>query len=179
MKNVLANTKPVFIDFGPGKKDNAARQAKQQGFFTIGLDYSEREEHSSDNWAFDRMIYGPWEVAKLTQKAAAWRCSSCLEHTKQDDVEEAVAGIARLINPKSNGKIHIDLTDHRGGFTHYQPGHIWTDPNRRSGTYLNTVRIDDWYTLVDKYLIIAKCELMQKHGGGHPTAIDFWIAGVK
>ena len=53
----------------------------------------------------------------------------------------------------------------------------WSDRSRPD--YVNRIRIDEWFTLVNRYMRISHCELQQKFDGDHPTSIRFNIGGVK
>ena len=66
----------------------------------------------------------------------------------EDEVHKELQGLKKKIKRTSIGQIHIDLTDHVGGFRHY----IEEDYGRHyPAFYLNRIRANAWTQIIRKY----------------------------
>ncbi|SVB67236.1 uncharacterized protein METZ01_LOCUS220090 [marine metagenome] len=152
---ISTKNKKVFIDFGPGDMLKYLKKARFQGFYTIAINQEEYEEMNSEYW---KLIVDETHIGKFSDefdipKADLWHCTSVLEHMKEDEIHKELQGLKRKIKKTSSGKIHIDLTDHEGGFRHYEE----EDFGRTYPVfYLNRIKHDEWWGILNKYFYITE-----------------------
>ena len=140
----------VFIDFGSGDNFSQMKKAKLRGLYTIAINQEEYELMESEHW---KLIVDETHIGKISgefniPKADEWVCGSVLEHMLEDEIHKELQGLKKKIKRTSTGQIHIDLTDHVGGFRH----HIEEDYGRHYPVfYLNRIRANAWTQIIRKY----------------------------
>ena len=140
----------VFIDFGSGDNFSQMKKAKLRGLYTIAINQEEYELMESEHW---KLIVDETHIGKISgefniPKADEWVCGSVLEHMLEDEIHKELQGLKKKIKRTSIGQIHIDLTDHVGGFRHY----IEEDYGRHyPAFYLNRIRANAWTQIIRKY----------------------------
>ena len=140
----------IFIDFGSGDNFSQMKKAKLRGLYTIAINQEEYELMESEHW---KLIVDETHIGKISgefniPKADEWVCGSVLEHMLEDEVHKELQGLKKKIKRTSIGQIHIDLTDHVGGFRH----HIEEDYGRHYPVfYLNRIRANAWTQIIRKY----------------------------
>ena len=140
----------VFIDFGSGDNFSQMKKAKLRGLYTIAINQEEYELMESEHW---KLIVDETHIGKISDefnipKADEWICGSVLEHMLEDEIHKELQGLKKKIKRTSTGQIHIDLTDHVGGFRH----HIEEDYGRHyPAFYLNRIRANAWTQIIRKY----------------------------
>ena len=77
-----------------------------------------------------------------------WNCSSVLEHVDPMDIDPFLTGLKNNCKDKSEGLIHIDLTDHFGDFKHR------TTPENYSHFIKNFYQEKEWYEIIEKHFTI-------------------------
>ena len=126
------------------------KKAKLRGLYTIAINQEEYELMESEHW---KLIVDETHIGKISgefniPKADEWVCGSVLEHMLEDEVHKELQGLKKKIKRTSIGQIHIDLTDHVGGFRHY----IEEDYGRHyPAFYLNRIRANAWTQIIRKY----------------------------
>ena len=140
----------IFIDFGSGDNFSQMKKAKLRGLYTIAINQEEYELMESEHW---KLIVDETHIGKISgefniPKADEWICGSVLEHMLEDEIHKELQGLKKKIKRTSTGQIHIDLTDHVGGFRHY----IEEDYGRHyPAFYLNRIRANAWTQIIRKY----------------------------
>ena len=147
----------VFIDFGSGDNFSQMKKAKLRGLYTIAINQEEYELMESEHW---KLIVDEPHIGKISgefniPKADEWVCGSVLEHMLEDEIHKELQGLKKKIKRTSTGQIHIDLTDHVGGFRH----HIEEDYGRHYPVfYLNRIRANAWTVIIRKHFYYAEKE---------------------
>ena len=137
----------IFIDFGIGNNFNKSIKAKSlQDYYTIAIDKRRYNEYNEYKTFVDQYIIGDWREEYDIPLADEWICTSCFEHISPNEVESSIQGIIKKVKPRSQGRFFVDLTDHEGGFKHYDG---WKHP----WSYLNTIKHDEWYKIFRKYFL--------------------------
>jgi len=140
----------IFIDFGSGDNFSQMKKAKLRGLYTIAINQEKYELMKNEHW---KLIVDETHIGKISgefniPKADEWVCGSVLEHMLEDEVHKELQGLKKKIKRTSTGQIHIDLTDHVGGFRH----HIEEDYGRHyPAFYLNRIRANAWTQIIRKY----------------------------
>ena len=140
----------VFIDFGSGDNFSQMKRAKLRGLYTIAINQEKYSFMKDEHW---KLIVDETHIGKISgefniPKADEWVCGSVLEHMLEDEVHKELQGLKKKIKRTSIGQIHIDLTDHVGGFRHY----IEEDYGRHyPAFYLNRIRANAWTQIIRKY----------------------------
>ena len=140
----------VFIDFGSGDNFSQMKRAKLRGLYTIAINQEKYSFMKDEHW---KLIVDETHIGKISgefniPKADEWVCGSVLEHMLEDEIHKELQGLKKKIKRTSIGQIHIDLTDHVGGFRHY----IEEDYGRHyPAFYLNRIRANAWTQIIRKY----------------------------
>ena len=140
----------IFIDFGSGDNFSQMKRAKLRGLYTIAINQEKYSFMKDEHW---KLIVDETHIGKISgefniPKADEWVCGSVLEHMLEDEVHKELQGLKKKIKRTSIGQIHIDLTDHVGGFRHY----IEEDYGRHyPAFYLNRIRANAWTQIIRKY----------------------------
>ena len=140
----------IFIDFGSGDNFSQMKKAKLRGLYTIAINQEKYSFMKDEHW---KLIVDETHIGKISgefniPKADEWVCGSVLEHMLEDEVHKELQGLKKKIKRTSIGQIHIDLTDHVGGFRHY----IEEDYGKRYPVfYLNRIRENAWTQIIRKY----------------------------
>ena len=140
----------IFIDFGSGDNFSQMKKAKLRGLYTIAINQEKYSFMKDEHW---KLIVDETHIGKISgefniPKADEWVCGSVLEHMLEDEVHKELQGLKKKIKRTSIGQIHIDLTDHVGGFRHY----IEEDYGRHyPAFYLNRIRANAWTQIIRKY----------------------------
>ena len=144
----------VFIDFGSGDNFGRLMYHRFNGFYTIAINQEEYEKMDSEDW---KLIVDETHIGKFSDefdipKADVWQCTSVLEHMLEDEIDKELEGLKRKIKKTSSGFIHIDLTDHQGGFRHYvEEDYAKNYPQ----WYLNRIKQDEWNRIIDKHFYVT------------------------
>ena len=147
----------IFIDFGSGDNFSQMKKAKLRGLYTIAINQEEYDLMESEHW---KLIVDETHIGKISDefnipKADEWICGSVLEHMLEDEIHKELQGLKKKIKRTSIGQIHIDLTDHVGGFRH----HIEEDYGRHYPVfYLNRIRANAWTVIIRKHFYYAEKE---------------------
>ena len=140
----------IFIDFGSGDNFSQMKKAKLRGLYTIAINQEKYSFMKDEHW---KLIVDETHIGKISgefniPKADEWVCGSVLEHMLEDEIHKELQGLKKKIKHTSTGQIHIDLTDHVGGFRHY----IEEDYGRHyPAFYLNRIRANAWTQIIRKY----------------------------
>ena len=152
--------KPVFIDFGCGPNMSYSIKYKSNGYYIIIIEKSEKNLYENSNmncsdieWfkmIADEIFF--FDITDLSNtvsyKADVWKCTSVLEHVDSHDIDSFLTGIKNNCKDKSKGLIHIDLTDHFGGFKHR------TTPEEYNHFIKNFYQEKEWYEIIEKHFTI-------------------------
>ena len=175
----------IFIDFGSGDNFSQMKKAKLRGLYTIAINQEGPDKYTfmeSEHW---KLIVDETHIGKISDefnipKADEWICGSVLEHMLEDEIHKELQGLKKKIKHTSTGQIHIDLTDHAGGFRHY----IEEDYGKRYPVfYLNRIRENAWTQIIRKYFYYDDKQLrFEKSGPPIHTSIisvDFFGCSPK
>jgi len=137
----------IFIDFGVGHNfDKSIKIKALQNYYTIAIDKKYSHQYDNNKVFVDKYIIGDWRNEYDIPLIDEWICTSCFEHIIPDDIDSCIQGIIKKVKLQSQGRLFVDLTDHEGGFKHYNGWkHHWS--------YLNTIKHDEWYKIFSKYFI--------------------------
>jgi len=148
--------KKVYIDFGVGTFYEHVKKNSIKGYYTIVID---KRISEPDNLAYeenkhfvDKRIIGDWINDYDIPKADIWSNISTFEHIPVNMIDKSIIGMIKKIKKDSEGYIWINLTDHFGGFEHYNPksyGKEAGSPDKFK--YINTIKSDKWKTIFAKY----------------------------
>ena len=152
--------KPVFIDFGCGPNMSYSIKYKSNGYYIIIIEKSEKNLYENSNmncsdieWfkmIADEIFF--FDITDLSNtvsyKADVWKCTSVLEHVDSHDIDSFLTGIKNNCKDKSEGIIHIDLTDHYGGFEHR------IAPENYNHFIKNFYQEKEWYEIIEKHFTI-------------------------
>jgi hypothetical protein len=152
--------KPVFIDFGCGPNMSYSIKYKLNGYYIVIIEKSEE-------YLYENLDMGPPDIEwfkmiadeisffditdsskSVMNKADVWNCSSVLEHVDPHDIDPFLTGLKNNCKDKSEGLIHIDLTDHFGGFKHR------TTPEEYNHFIKNFYQEKEWYEIIEKHFTI-------------------------
>ncbi len=152
--------KPVFIDFGCGPNMSYSIKYKSKGYYIVIIEKSEEYlyensdmDHADIEWfkmIADEIFF--FDITDLSNtvsyKADVWKCTSVLEHVDSHDIDSFLTGIKNNCKDKSEGIIHIDLTDHCGGFEHR------ITPDNYNHFIKNFYQEKEWYEIIEKHFTI-------------------------
>tara|TARA_Y100000310_G_C20210944_1_gene591307 strand:+ start:32 stop:562 length:531 start_codon:yes stop_codon:yes gene_type:complete len=146
----------IYIDFGSGDNFSKMKKAKLRGFYTIAINKEKYKLMETDDWklSVDETHIGNFSDEFNIPKADEWNCSSVLEHMLEDEIDKELKGIRSKVSTTGTGDIHIDLTDHFGGFRHYSEDDYARNDYPR--WYLNRIRADVWDEIIKKYFVYVK-----------------------
>lgn len=148
--------KKVFIDFGSGSKLKNCMRFYLKDYYVIAVNQYEKdlieyaETFPSIEYCDELLFFDLSDLSNVcTYKADAWNCSAVLEHVEEHKIENFLTNINNNTKDISEGRIQIDLTDHEGGFKHYEY------PSQYS-FIKNTLKENDWNDLIKKHFNIVK-----------------------
>ena len=140
----------VFIEFGVGNDFKDIKEKALYDYYTITIDKRPASKNYKKNSDFvDQYIIGDWNDDYDIPKADEWCCISCFEHILPEEIDKSINGIIKKIKHDSIGKIHVDLTDHLGGFNHYDD-QLYKEKKYNS-RYVNRIKYNEWKNIFCKY----------------------------
>lgn len=173
--------KKVFIDFGSGPKMEMAIKFKLDGFYVtiVNKRVSElfRNIGKMRDMEYYKMIADEicnFDLSDLNNKckykADAWHCGAVLEHVELENIDNFLQNIRNNSKDKFYGTLNIDLTDHVGGFKHYENPSKYFDEGIR-----NTLKHDEWYNIINKHFTIKKYNKQYRVNNryAHPSTLFF------
>ena len=155
-------SKKVFIDFGSGPKVDKLIQYRNEGYYTISVNKSDIELYLNKGKGRDIEYYKLvtdemffFDFSNLNNKcnnhkADDWHCGAVLEHVEIEKIDGFLQNMLNHSKDTFNGNINIDLSDHKGGFRHYDnfKDHEWR--------YIrNILKRDEWYEKIKKFFRIT------------------------
>lgn len=152
--------KKVFIDFGSGPIMDMAIKFKLEGFYVtiVNKRVSElfRNIGKMRDMEYYKMIADEicnFDLSDLNNKckykADVWHCGAVMEHVELEKIDNFLQNIRNNSKDKFYGTMNIDLSDHFGGFNHYQ--------NLSEYSHVkNTLKHDEWYDIIDKHFTIKE-----------------------
>lgn len=176
-KGLLEMIKKVFMDFGVGKNFHKVKHYALKNYYIIVIDkksgtYDEYDEVYNINKHFvDKRIIGDWNNDYDIPKIDVWSCTSCFEHIIPENVEASIHGIIKKIKKNSTGTLSIDLSDHLGGFNHYDDNLYKS--KKYNSSYLNRIKCLEWKNIFFKYFIFDYTENFFEDNISNPRNIVF------
>lgn len=168
----------VFIEFGVGNLFDTYTKIKAlSNYFTITIDKKYSENYTKNEHFVDKYIVGDWRDQFDIPLADEWVCVSCFEHITPNDIDSCIKGILKKIKKNSVGHLHIDLTDHKGGFDHYEP--ILYQQKKYNSSYLNTIKSKEWRKIFENYFVFDYNEMYFKNNLQFAKCINFNNVKVK
>ena len=152
--------KQVFIDFGSGPKMDKCIRYHLKNFYVIAVNNFKKDlfENAEESITLDyyETICDELNFFDLSDlsyscdyKADVWNCSAVLEHVEENKIENFLTNIKNNIKDNSEGYISIDLTDHNGGFDHY-------NDLTKYDFIKNTLKEKDWNYIIKEHFDIRK-----------------------
>jgi len=168
----------VFIEFGVGNLFDTFTKIKAlSNYYTITIDKKYSKLFPKNEHLVDKYIVGDWREDYDIPLADEWVCVACFEHIKPNEVDDCIQGIIKKIKKDSIGHLHIDLTDHQGGFDHYNPI-LYKEKNYNSA-YLNTISNTEWYKIFENYFNFEYVEKYFENTSEYVKCINFNNMKVK
>lgn len=168
----------VYIEFGVGTNYENVKQHALQNYYTIVIDkiYKAKyiEPYEKNKHFVDKQIIGDWINDYDIPLADKWSCVSCFEHIHYDDVNKSIEGIIKKIKKNSTGFIHIDLTDHLGGFKHYN-----IDNKKRHWPFINDIKSKEWKQYFSNYFDFDYKEVFFENINTYPKQVKFHNVKLK
>ena len=172
----------VYLEFGVGNNFDLVLVDKSlRGYYTITIDKKKSPILNQYKHYIDEYIVGDWNDEHDIQLADEWSCISCFEHIEPEMVDESIQGIIRKVKKDSIGYVHIDLSDHHGGFKHYEDMSKFIEETGYAGIK-NVFSHKKWLTIFEKYFILNKDDVSIEYFDGndlHPKSIGMYNLKVK
>ena len=173
-------TKKVFIDFGSGPSVKWLIYYKKLGYYTVSVNKLFRDLKSKDieylKLITDEMFF--FDFSDLSNKcgnhkADNWICGAVLEHVEPEKIDGFLQNMINHSKDNFIGEISIDLSDHKGGFRHYE--------NFENDEWLfikNILKKDEWYEKIHKYFDISSYRegFKFKDKQNRPTTLFFTVS---
>ncbi len=177
-------SKKLFIDFGSGPKVDKLIKFRNEGYYTISVNKSDAELYKNKGkgrdieyykLATDEMFF--FDFSDLNNKcnnhkADDWHCGAVLEHVETEKIDGFLQNMLNHSKDNFNGNINIDLSDHKGGFRHYD-----NFKDREWRFIKNILKRDEWYKKIKKFFrITAYSEKFRfEDDQNRPSSIKFEV----
>ena len=182
---MMVEKQKLFIDFGSGPNVSSLIHYKELDYYTISVNKSEREIYVNQKerrdieyfkLVTDEMFF--FDFSDLNNKcnnhkADDWHCGAVLEHVEPEKIDGFLQNMLNHSKKDFKGNLNIDLTDHEGGFLHYEDF-----KNPRWSYIKNTLKRDEWYEKIRKYFYISSYKEAFKFRDeqNRPTTLFFTVS---
>ena len=182
---MMVEKQKLFIDFGSGPNVSNLIHYKELDYYTISVNKSEREIYVNQKerrdieyfkLVTDEMFF--FDFSDLNNKcnnhkADDWHCGAVLEHVEPEKIDGFLQNMLNHSKKDFKGNLNIDLTDHEGGFLHYEDF-----KNPRWSYIKNTLKRDEWYEKIRKYFYISSYKEAFKFRDeqNRPTTLFFTVS---